>query len=75
MKLTKKQGTILFVLLISISMSAVMSFGIILLRLGWQEEFFKIWFNDFLVGCCLAIPTAFILVPLIKKLIDSITNE
>lgn len=75
MKLTNKQGTILFALLVSISMSAVMSFGIILLRLGWQEGFFRIWFNDFLVGCCLAIPTAFILVPLIKKLIDSITNE
>ncbi len=75
MKLTKTQGTILFVLLVSIAMTAVMSFGILLIRLGWQDNFLKIWFGDFLIGCCLSIPTGFTIVPVIKKLVDSLTDE
>ncbi len=75
MKLTKTQGTILFVLLVSIAMTAVMSFGILLIRLGWQDNFIKIWFGDFLIGCCLSIPTGFTIVPAIKKLVDSLTDE
>lgn len=73
MKLTKTQGTILFVLLVSIAMTAVMSFGILLLRLGWRADFIKIWIGDFLIGCCLSIPTGFTVVPLIKKWVDSMT--
>jgi Protein of unknown function (DUF2798) len=73
MKLSKTQGTILFVLLVSIAMTAVMSFGILLLRLGWRADFLKIWFGDFLIGCCLSIPTGFTVVPLIKKWVDNMT--
>lgn len=73
MRLSKTQGTILFVLLVSIAMTAVMSFGILLLRLGWSTDFLKIWFGDFLIGCCLSIPTGFTVVPLIKNWVDSIT--
>lgn len=75
MKLTKTQGTILFVLLVSVAMTAVMSFGILLLRLGWQDNFLKMWFGDFLIGCCLSIPTGFTVVPLIKKWVDRMTEK
>jgi len=75
MKLTKTQGTILFVLLVSIAMTAVMSFGILLIRLGWQDNFLRIWFGDFLIGCSLSIPTGFTIVPLIKKVVDSLMDE
>lgn len=75
MKLTKSQGTILFVLLVSIVMTAVMSFGILLIRLGWQDNFMKIWFGDFIIGCSLSIPTGFTVVPIIKKLVDGLTAE
>jgi hypothetical protein len=73
MKLSQKQGTILFVLLVSLAMTAVMSFGILFLRLGWRDDFLIIWFGDFLVGCCLSVPTGFTVVPLIKRWVDSIT--
>lgn len=75
MRLSKTQGKILFVLLVSIAMTAVMSFGILLLRLGWRDDFFKIWFGEFLIGCGLSIPTGFTVVPLIKKWVDSMTEE
>lgn len=74
MKISKKQGFILFVLLVAITMSAVMSFGIIAMRIGFVSNFLNIWWNDFLIGTILAIPTSFIIVPLIKKWTDSISN-
>lgn len=70
MKLSFKQANLLFVLLVSIAMTAVMSFGILLMRLGWQADFLKIWFGDFLLGCGLSIPTGFTVVPLIRRWID-----
>jgi hypothetical protein len=74
MKLSKAQGSIVFVLLVSICMTAVMSFGIALIRTGWHDDFLKMWFGDFLVGCCLSIPTGFFVVPLIRKLVDKLTE-
>ena len=75
MKLSKKQGFILFVLLVAITMSAVMSFGIISMRIGFPDNFLSIWWNDFLVGSVLAIPTSFIIVPLIKRWTDSLSDQ
>ena len=75
MKLSKVQSIIVFTLLVSIAMSAIMSFGLLLTRIGWQPDFLKIWFFDyFLVELWLSIPTGFIVVPLIKKGVDSITK-
>jgi hypothetical protein len=67
MKLTLSQANLLFVLLVSIAMTAVMSFGILLMRVGWQANFLLIWLGDFLLGCCLSIPTGFLVVPLIRR--------
>ena len=75
MKLSKVQGIIVFTVLVSIAMSGIMSFGLLLVRMGWQPDFLKIWFWDyFLVDLWLSIPTGFTVVPLLKKLVDSITQ-
>jgi len=75
-KLSKIQAIIVFTILVSIAMSGIMSFGLLLTRIGWQDDFVKIWFfKYFLVELWLSIPTGFIVVPLIKKVIDSITSE
>ena len=75
-KLSKVQSIIVFTLLVSMAMSGIMSFGLLLTRIGWQPDFVKIWFfKYFLVELWLSIPTGFIVVPLIKKAIDSITRE
>ncbi|OCA74427.1 DUF2798 domain-containing protein [Chryseobacterium arthrosphaerae] len=76
MKLSKFQSIIVFTILVSIAMSAIMTFGLLLTRMSWQQGFFKIWFFDyFLVELWLSIPTGFIVVPLLKKLVDRITIE
>jgi hypothetical protein len=75
-KLSKVQSIIVFTILVSLAMSGIMSFGLLLTRIGWQPDFIKTWFfKYFLVELWLSIPTGFIVVPLIKKAIDSITEE
>jgi hypothetical protein len=75
-KLTKVQSLILFTILVSIAMSGIMSFGLLLTRIGWHPDFIKTWFfKYFLVELWLSIPTGFIVVPLIKKGVDRITRD
>jgi hypothetical protein len=45
------------------------------LRLGWRDDFLTIWLGDFLIGCCLSVPTGFTVVPLIKRWVDSMTDS
>jgi hypothetical protein len=74
-KLSKVQSIIVFTFLVSIAMSGTMTFGLLLTRTGWTADFFHVWFfNYFLVELWLSIPTGFIVVPLIKKAVDSITK-
>jgi hypothetical protein len=74
-KLSKVQSIIVFTILVSLAMSGIMSFGLLLTRIGWQPDFLKIWFfKYFLVELWLSIPTGFIVVPLIKKVVDSVTK-
>lgn len=76
MKLSKFQSIIVFTILVSIAMSAIMTFGLLLTRMSWQPGFLKIWFFDyFLVELWLSIPTGFIVVPILKKLVDKITIQ
>ncbi len=74
MKLSKTQAMILFVISVSVVMSAVMTFGMISIRFGFPKDFWKMWFGDFLIGTALAIPTSFIVVPLLKKWTDSLVK-
>lgn len=75
-KLSKTQGIIVFTLLVSVAMSAIMSFGLVLINIGWQPNILKTWLWDyFVVDLWLSIPTGFTVVPLLKKAVDSITAD
>jgi hypothetical protein len=74
-RLSKVQSIIVFTILVSLAMSGIMSFGLLLTRIGWQADFLKLWFfKYFLVELWLSIPTGFVVVPAIKKAVDSITK-
>lgn len=74
MKLSKIQGIVVFTLLVSLCMSAIMSFGLLLYNRGWVPNFFHTWLYDyFLVDLWLSVPTGFTVVPLMKKLVDHFT--
>jgi hypothetical protein len=72
MKITRKQAGILSNIIVSILMSAVMTTGMMLIHSGWFEGFLKVWVKDFALGCCLGIPTGFVIVPITKRWVESI---
>jgi len=75
MKISKKRADVLFVILVSIGTTAILSFGILCTHHKIDREFFTLWRPDFISGCLISIPTGFILNPQIKKLIDRFTVE
>jgi len=67
MKLSIKQAKLLSNILVSISMTIVMTAGMLYVHSGYCDNFFKLWLSDFLVGCLIAIPTGLLVVPIISK--------
>ena len=75
MKISKKRANVLFVIIVSIGTTAILSFGILCTHHKIDRAFFTLWRPDFISGCLISIPTGFILNPQIKKLIDRFTVE
>jgi len=75
MKISKRLADLLSNALVSISMTLVMSFGLLFLKSGIDADYFEKGFRGFLTGCCLSIPTGFIVVPLVNRLFESITEK
>ncbi|RWY46076.1 DUF2798 domain-containing protein [Mucilaginibacter gilvus] len=71
--LTKPQGYIITIILISVFMTAAMSLGMLLINLNEYTGIFSKWRKDFLNGCLIALPAGFILVPGTQKIIDFFT--
>lgn len=55
-----KKATLASTILVCISMSSIMPVGMILFKFGFCDDFAKMWFNDFLLSCCIAIPSGLI---------------
>ncbi|WP_299289407.1 DUF2798 domain-containing protein [uncultured Mucilaginibacter sp.] len=72
-RLTKTQAFILSIFLISVFMTAVMSFGMLAVRNGITYGIFKRWVQDFLLGCAIAVPAGYVIVPSIQKLMDKLS--
>lgn len=56
-------------------MTVVMTGGMLLVHLGYSDNFLKLWLSDFLVGCCIAVPTGLLIVPIISKWVDLHTDQ
>ena len=75
MKLSIKQANLLSNILVSISMTIVMTGGMLYVHSDYSDNFFKLWINDFFVGCCIAIPTGLLIVPMISKGVNGQTDN
>jgi len=75
MKLSKAQGFAVFIVLVSIATTAILSFGILWTHHPLNNEFLVMWGPDFITGCCISIPVGFILVPVIKRWVDKFTIQ
>lgn len=74
-KISKGFSYLIEIFLISIFMTAIMSIGMLLVKRPGEPEMFSKWKSDFLLGCSIAIPAGYILVPGIHKLLSFITRN
>ncbi|MHB8207194.1 DUF2798 domain-containing protein [Mucilaginibacter sp.] len=64
-KFTKLQVQALEILLISIFSTIAMSGGVLLIKQGIGQGFMGIWLREFLLACCISIPSGYLIVPLV----------
>jgi len=72
---TKSQARFFSNIAVSIAMTVVMTGGMLLVHLGYSDNFLRLWLSDFLVGCCIAVPTGLLIVPIISKWVDLHTDN
>jgi len=72
---TKSQARFFSNIAVSIAMTVLMTGGMLLVHLGYSDKFLKLWLSDFLVGCCIAVPTGLLIVPIISKWVDLHTDH
>ena len=74
MHLSKQQGNMVFIVLVAVLNTAVMSFGILWSHQPIDSSFGGRFLRDFGIGCCISVPVGFVIVPLVRKWVDSITT-
>jgi hypothetical protein len=72
---TESQARLFSNISVSIVMTIVMTGGMLLIHSGYCVNFFKLWLNDFFIGCLIAIPTGLLIVPIISKWVDIHTDN
>ena len=66
----KKWFELIFSLLVAFAMSFVMSMFITLSRIGFVDGWCFLWFKAFISAFSIGIPTALLVVPLLRKLLE-----
>lgn len=74
MMISQRHFQLLFIAIMATAMSAVMSFSMMLLNLGWHQDFILLWLKSFAVSTLIAIPTALIVGPIARKLASQLTK-
>jgi hypothetical protein len=71
---SRKYAHVLFVALVALAMTAVMSLVMTLMHSRLDGGFFARWMRAMAIGYVCALPTALVVVPPIKRLVDRITR-
>tara|TARA_B100000674_G_C37776924_1_gene885314 strand:- start:805 stop:1035 length:231 start_codon:yes stop_codon:yes gene_type:complete len=70
----KLVNRLIFVFLLSIAMTMIMTFAVTLSNIGFSGIFFYKWLLAWLIACSIAIPVSLLLSPLIQKIANKITK-
>ena len=65
---------ILFPFFMALIMACVMSGVLVLINLGFVENFFFIWMRSYLIAFCVALPTVYAVVPIVQKIVKAICS-
>jgi len=74
-KIKKKYSWILFAFFMSLMMSFSISFVLTLINAGLIPDFPSVWMRGFIIGFIVALPIALIVVPIMQKVVDSLTID
>lgn len=70
----RRRATFLFVFMMCAVMSVVMSLAMTIVNRGFPPEFFRIWLRSASIGFMVALPTALLVVPPIRRLAEWIAR-
>jgi hypothetical protein len=73
MRLTPAQAQRLFVPLVVMTMSGVLSLVFTAMNAGVDIGFFSLWLRQWAIAFAVALPTALLLVPRIRNFLDRLT--
>ena len=73
-KISKKYSGILMGALLGIFMSIFMSLIVTFINLGLVGNFFEMWMKAFAISLPIGFPTALLMTPIIKKIVEKITE-
>ncbi len=71
----KKYEDFIFSLFMSLFISAIMSFAISVINLGFKEDMLFIWLNAYWKSFVLAFPITYFANPIVRKIIKKIIKE
>ena len=72
MRLSRRQGQLLFVTLMALIMSGAMSLALGIVYSGFSAAF-HVWPSRWFVAFCVAWPVAFFVVPLVRRIVDALS--
>ncbi|MFC1984455.1 DUF2798 domain-containing protein [Chloroflexota bacterium] len=73
-KISKRYYGLLFGILMGIFMALVMSFVMTIVNVGIMPNFLSIWLRAFLIGAGVGIPTAIVIAPRVRQIVDKLTE-
>ena len=72
--ISKKYSEVLFIVIMGLGMSLIMTLAITYINIGLGSDFLNRWFKAFLVGFPIAVVAATIMAPIAKKLTKKLTS-
>ncbi len=71
---SRRRANFLFVLLMCIVMCTVMSLAMTILNRGFEPGFIRVWIRSAAIGFLVALPTALLVVPPLRRVADRIAG-
>lgn len=75
LRIPRRYATMLFAFLMSISLSALMSFVITAINTGFDAEFVSRWLHAYALAWSIAFPSVMFVAPRVRQLVDHITEK
>ena len=75
MKLGKTTQFVIYNILASFGISLSISFFMTLMLKGLSNDFFSLWFESFLMGYIIAVPSSMVVIPIVNRIMNRITSE